>query len=116
MILATEEERVRCFVRGLRTTLRLGTEHLVSTGRSLLDVVDHARTIEIIHRQAHKGSDKRARHQGSYSGSSLEAMIVEIGLDSGSSRKDFSEVSLVDQFMRLCQHLGVPSFVYGAPQ
>ena len=42
---------------------------------------------------------------------SLGAMIVEIGLDSGSRRRDFSEVRLVDQFIRLCQHLRVLSFV-----
>ncbi|XP_049378066.1 LOW QUALITY PROTEIN: uncharacterized protein LOC125842802 [Solanum stenotomum] len=69
MILPTEEERVRCFVRGLRYRLRVDTEHLVSAGRSFLDVVDHARSMEHIHREAQGGSDKRARYQGSYSGS-----------------------------------------------
>ena len=69
MILPTEEERVRCFVRGLRYRLRVDTEHLVSTGRSFLNVFDHARSMEHIHREAQGGSDKRARYQGSYSGS-----------------------------------------------
>ncbi|XP_055826386.1 uncharacterized protein LOC129894763 [Solanum dulcamara] len=69
MILPIEEERVRCFVRGLRPYLRLRTEHLISVGRSFLDVVDHARTIEIIYHQDQEGSDKRPRHQSSYSGS-----------------------------------------------
>ncbi|KAK4737906.1 hypothetical protein R3W88_001603 [Solanum pinnatisectum] len=69
MILPTEEERVRCFVHGLRYRLRVDTEHLVSVGRSFLDVVDHARSMEHIHREAQGGSDKRARYQGSYSGS-----------------------------------------------
>ena len=54
-----------------------------------------------------RGPDTRAATVGP----SLEPMIVEIGLNSGSSRRDFGEVSLVDHFMRLCQHLGVPSFV-----
>ena len=69
MILPTEEERVRCFVRGLRYRLRVDTEELVSAGRSFLDVVDHARSMEHIHREAKGGSDKRARYQGSNSGS-----------------------------------------------
>ncbi|KAH0643764.1 hypothetical protein KY290_035213 [Solanum tuberosum] len=38
-------------------------------GRSFLDVVDHARSMEHIHREAHGDIDKRARYQGSYSGS-----------------------------------------------
>ncbi|XP_015078162.1 uncharacterized protein LOC107021966 [Solanum pennellii] len=67
MILPTEGERVRCFVRGLRYRLRVDTEHMVSAGRSFLDVVDHARSMEHIHREAQGGSDKRARYQGSYS-------------------------------------------------
>ena len=67
MILPTEGERVRCFVRGLRYRLRVDTEHMVSAGRSFLDVVDYARSMEHIHREAQGGSDKRARYQGSYS-------------------------------------------------
>nr|XP_025884581.1 uncharacterized protein LOC112940524 [Solanum lycopersicum] len=67
MILPTEGERVRCFVRGLRYHLRVDTDHMVSAGRSFLDVVDHARSMEHIHREAQGGSDKRARYQGSYS-------------------------------------------------
>ena len=67
MILPTEGERVRCFVRGLRYRLRVDTEHMVSAGRSFLDVVDHARSMEHIHREAQGGSDKRARYQRSYS-------------------------------------------------
>ncbi|XP_049390047.1 uncharacterized protein LOC125854509 [Solanum stenotomum] len=67
MILPTEEEIVRCFVRGLRNRLRVDTEHLVSAGCSFLDVVNHAQSMEHIHREAQGGSDKRARYQGSYS-------------------------------------------------
>ncbi|XP_069150444.1 uncharacterized protein [Solanum lycopersicum] len=67
MILPTEGERVRCFVRGLRYRLRVDIEHMVSAGRSFLDVDDHARSMEHIHREAQGGSDKRARYQGSYS-------------------------------------------------
>ena len=59
----------RCFVRGLQYRLRVDTEHLVSVGRSFLNVVDHARSMEHIHRDAQGGSDKKARYQGSYSGS-----------------------------------------------
>jgi len=69
MILPTEEERVRCFVRGLRLQLRLETQSLVSAGRSFLDVVDHASTMEHLRREAQGGSEKRARHEGSYSDS-----------------------------------------------
>lgn len=60
---------VRCFVRGLQYRLRVDTEHLVSASCSFLDVVYHARSMEHIHREAQGGSDKRARYQGSYSGS-----------------------------------------------
>ncbi|XP_069145978.1 uncharacterized protein [Solanum lycopersicum] len=60
MILPIEGERVRCFVRGLRYRLRVDTEHMVSAGRSFLDVVDHARSMEHIHREAQGGSDKSA--------------------------------------------------------
>ena len=67
MILPTEGERVHCFVRGLRYRLRVDTEHMVSAGRSFIDVVDHARSMEHIHHEAQGGSDKRARYQGSYS-------------------------------------------------
>ena len=66
MILPTEEERVRCFVRGLRLQLRIETQSLVSAGRSFLDVVDHARTIEQLRREAQGGSGKRARQEDSY--------------------------------------------------
>ena len=46
--------------------MRVDTEHMVSAGRSFLDVVDHARSMEHIHREAQGSSDKRARYQGSY--------------------------------------------------
>jgi len=69
MILPTEEERVRCFVRGLRYRLRVDTEHLVSAGRSFLDVVDHARSMVHIHREAQGGNEMRERYHGSYNGS-----------------------------------------------
>ena len=42
---------------------------MVSAGRSFLDVVDHARSMEHIHREAEGGSNKRACYQGSYSDS-----------------------------------------------
>lgn len=38
-------------------------------GRSFLDVVDHACTMEDLHLEASGGSDKRTRFQDSYSGS-----------------------------------------------
>ena len=69
MILPTDEERVRCFVRGLRLQLRLETQLLISAARSFLDVVDHASTTDHLHREAQGGSEKRARHEGSYSDS-----------------------------------------------
>ena len=42
LILPTEGERVRCFVRGLRYRWRVDTEQMVSASCSFLDVVDHA--------------------------------------------------------------------------
>ncbi|WMV58827.1 hypothetical protein MTR67_052212 [Solanum verrucosum] len=58
---------IQCFVRGLRTQLRVETHSLVTTGHSFLDIVDHARSIEKFHREAQGGSDKRSWHEGSYS-------------------------------------------------
>ncbi|KAH0642117.1 hypothetical protein KY289_033091 [Solanum tuberosum] len=66
MILPIEEERVRCFVRGLRLKIRLDTKSLVSVGRSFLDVVDHASTMEHLRREAQGVREKRARHEGNY--------------------------------------------------
>ena len=54
MILPTEGERVRCFVRVLRYRLRVDTEHMVSAGHSFLDVVYHAQSMKHIH-QGPKG-------------------------------------------------------------
>lgn len=55
-ILHTEEERVPCFMCGLRFQLRIETEPVVSTGRSFIDVIDHARTIEHIPSRGPSGS------------------------------------------------------------
>lgn len=42
---------MHCFVLALRLPLRLGTEHLVTLDHSFLEIVDYARTIEIVHYQ-----------------------------------------------------------------
>ncbi|KAL3363179.1 hypothetical protein AABB24_012465 [Solanum stoloniferum] len=68
MILPTDEEMIRCFVRCLRTQLRVETYSLVIAGYSFLDIVDHTRSIEQFHREAQGGNDKRALHEGSYNG------------------------------------------------
>ena len=49
MILPTEEDRVHSFVRMLRYCLRVEIKHFVSVGRSFLDVVVYARSIEHIY-------------------------------------------------------------------
>ncbi|KAH0646331.1 hypothetical protein KY284_034215 [Solanum tuberosum] len=73
MILPTEEERIRFFVRGLRLQLRLETQSLVSAGQYFLDIIDHASTMEHLRREAHGGNEKRPRHEGSYSDSRLRS-------------------------------------------
>ncbi|WMV37689.1 hypothetical protein MTR67_031074 [Solanum verrucosum] len=52
MILPTEQKRTFCFVHGLRLQLCIKTESMASMGRSFLDVIDHTRTMEEIHRKA----------------------------------------------------------------
>ncbi|WMV30471.1 hypothetical protein MTR67_023856 [Solanum verrucosum] len=90
MILPPVEERGRCFVCGLRYHLRVDTEHLVSTGLSFIDVVDHARSMEHIHRESQEGSDNRARYLGVQLHNIMIAMLLTIGpesaLDEGEGR------------------------------
>lgn len=52
MLSFTQEERVRCFVRGLKLQHRLKTFSLVTTGLSLLGVVDYDSTMENLHCEA----------------------------------------------------------------
>lgn len=51
IIFPTEGENVRRFVHGFRYHLSVDRKHMVSAGRSFLDVVDHARFMEHIHRE-----------------------------------------------------------------
>lgn len=60
MILPLEMERVWCFCWGLRLPLWIATKSLAWAGRSFLDIVEHARTMEELYREAYMGSDKRA--------------------------------------------------------
>lgn len=66
MILPTGKERVHCFICGLRLQFQIETESTALSERSFLDVVDHARTMEELHRRALEGRGKRVHHQGSY--------------------------------------------------
>ncbi|XP_015169165.1 uncharacterized protein [Solanum tuberosum] len=91
MILPTEEERVRCFVRGLRLQLRIQTQSLVSAGRSFLDVVDHVRTIEQLRREAQGASLQTSegdqhRHIGFSAGPSRGRDSSQIGSSGQGSR------------------------------
>lgn len=45
--------------------LRIESDSMVSASPSLLDVIDHACTMEKLHREVYKGSKRRALHQGS---------------------------------------------------
>lgn len=87
-------------MHGLKFQLRVHRQHLVSICCSFLDVVDHARTIEHIHRKAQGGNDKRARHSRNYSGSSLEAEIAMTDRTRGSLRIDISRVGPTNLFKR----------------
>ena len=99
MILPTEEERVRCFVRGLRLQLRLETQSLVSAGRSFLDVVDHASTMEHLRREAH-GSAKRGLGMRAATVTPAHCLeIIMTGPDDG-----FDRVSLADLHRPLFRH------------
>lgn len=66
-ILPTQWEKVHCFVCGLMLQLRIDTESMASADKSFLDIVDHVRSMEELHREAQEGSDKRDYNQGSYS-------------------------------------------------
>lgn len=67
MILPTKGEEIRCFVKGLRTKLRIKTQSLVTIGLAFLDIVNDARTIETLCHEAYGVSNKWAHYEGSYS-------------------------------------------------
>lgn len=69
MILPIQEERVWNFVQVLRLPQWIATESFASSGRSFLDIVNHAHTMGELHHEARGGIDKRAHFQGSYSSS-----------------------------------------------
>lgn len=68
-ILTTAEERTYYFVQRLRPPLRIRTHSLVSLGRSYLDIMDHARSIEQFSCEALGDNNKCTRHEGGFSGS-----------------------------------------------
>lgn len=68
-ILGIEYERVRCFVRGLILPIQITTQSLVSIGRSLSEILNHARVMEEIHCKGPKDRCKRPTFQIRFSGS-----------------------------------------------
>lgn len=54
----------------------MGTHTLVTSGRSYLDIVDHARSLEQFSREAQGGSDNHARQEGKFSGSQLGFRVL----------------------------------------
>lgn len=46
--------------------MRIEAQSLVTMGRSFLNIVDHACTIEQLHPKAYKHNSIWARHEGSY--------------------------------------------------
>lgn len=53
MIFPIKEDKVKCFVRGLRSQLQIESQYMVSAGHSFLDVVDHAWTLVQLLREAY---------------------------------------------------------------
>lgn len=53
--------------QGFQDTVRIDTLSLVTVGRSFLDIVDHSCTIDQLHHEAHRGSDKWDCFKASYS-------------------------------------------------
>lgn len=63
------EEKIHYFVQWLSLQLKMGTYKLVTLGHSFLDIIDHARSLEQISHETQRGSDKRDRCEGEFSGS-----------------------------------------------
>ena len=63
MILDTEYERIRCFIWGLRLSLRRDTQSLVTSGKSFSEIADHVYSIEEMDHKAQGGNDKRPCYQ-----------------------------------------------------
>ncbi|XP_015159293.1 uncharacterized protein [Solanum tuberosum] len=99
MILPTEEERVRCFVRGLRYSLRVDTEHLVSAGRSFLDVAALPASEEGQHQ--HGGPSTGQSSRGSDSLPSYRGRVT-----SGHSASRCFDYSVLAHWSRECPRLG----------
>lgn len=53
-IFNTKYERICYFVRGLRHLIRMATQCLVATGRTFVEVLDHAKVIEEMHCKSHE--------------------------------------------------------------
>lgn len=86
MILPTKEKRIRCFVRGLRTELRIEIQSLDTTSCPFLDIVDHTRIIKQLHRETHGGNDKRAHLRAVIVGFDKDLWRIMIDLIKGSNR------------------------------
>ncbi|XP_069154406.1 uncharacterized protein [Solanum lycopersicum] len=69
MILPTEAERVRRFVKGLIIPIRLGVSQVASSGVPFQKVVDAAKELEMIRREGFEQREgKRTRYLGDYGG------------------------------------------------
>ena len=69
MILPTEAERVRRFVKGLIIPIRLGVSQVAASGVPFQKVVDAAKELEMIRREGFEQREgKRTRYSGDYGG------------------------------------------------
>lgn len=68
-ILPFEEEQIHYFMQGWRPQLRMGIHELVTSGRSFLDIVNHAHSLEHISRESQRGSDRWTTREGEFNGS-----------------------------------------------
>ncbi|XP_069145670.1 uncharacterized protein [Solanum lycopersicum] len=69
MILPTEAERVRRFVKGLIIPIRLGVSKVAASGVPFQKVVDAAKELEMIRREGFEQREgKRTRYSGDYGG------------------------------------------------
>ncbi|WMV37429.1 hypothetical protein MTR67_030814 [Solanum verrucosum] len=113
------EERVRCFVHGLRLHLPVEAQCMVLTSHSFLDVVDQARTINELYCKAQRGSDKRAtcegRHNGSVQGVEVRVrtVAVYIRVYTVVRREAGSTCSYV--YVYYSSRMGMPSELMAAP-
>ena len=69
MILPTEAERVKRFVKGMIILIRLGVSQVAASGVPFQKVVDAAKELEMIRREGFEQREgKRTRYSGDYGG------------------------------------------------